>query len=557
MDALLAQLERDPGRTRRAFAGATALSVVVAGGAYGIARYQARQADACSVAPPRIGEVWGGAQRAALAAAFTEAGPSYGEEVTERVTARLDAYTTEWSRSWAETCERARREELSDTLTDLRYACLDERLGAAAARIEVLRSADAETVEKATQVIATLPRIAPCSDNVYLQSAVRPPDDPARARQVAAARERLMVTRARIDAGKYVEGAREAVALLEEARGIGYAPLVARAGFVAGVGQVHAGEHKAAVVSFEDAYHEALAAGDDELAALASANLVLVLGGKLIQLDDARRWVRHAKSLVKRVGEDTLASENLENALGGMEQQGQDFAAAERHYRRAIELSAELHGPQSARVALLHSNLAGVLASQQRWDELEDEIEEALRLMRAEFGPSHPILSHPLSNLASGYIRQGRYDDALRALGQAIEIRVAALGPDDFSLSILLLNKGTVQDAKGELAGALKSFKRALENPRARARCGASPARAAVQQHRQHPPAARRVHGREATVQARARDPGAQRRPHPLDAAGVPQRVRARVAPGTVTRARRSRRSSGGWPSRARRTTRR
>ncbi len=463
MDALLAALSRDPGQLRRRAAAVALLTAGVAGGAYGVARYQAAQAPRCTGGAQQLAATWGDGERAELNEAFAATGLNYGAEVAERVTAQLDDYTARWSLARRESCELGLRREISGALLDLRNTCLDERLGAVRARVSLLLEADAETVENATKTVASLPRLAPCSDNAYLQAAVKPPDDPALAERVAATRERLELARARIDAGKYAEGTAEAAALLEEARALGYEPLIATAGFATGFGETEAGDSQKAITLLTDAYHTALGAGDDETAALTASYLVFILGGRLARYEDARRWTPHAASMVKRVGESSRASVQFENGLGAMAQKSGDAAAADAHFSRALELAERLFGPKDTRTALLYSNLAAAYAAQQRWGEAESAALTALEVMEAGYGPNHPIIALPLTNLSIGYQYQGKFEKAFETMGRALEIRESALGPEHVSVSTMLVNIGSIQEKMGRDDDALVSFERALE----------------------------------------------------------------------------------------------
>ncbi|MCA9715619.1 MAG: tetratricopeptide repeat protein, partial [Myxococcales bacterium] len=462
MDALLDALSRDPGRARLRVGAVLGLTAAVAGTAYGLARLQGPDEPVCTGGAEQLAEVWGDAQREALARAFTEAGVTYGDEVSERVSAQLDAYTERWSQARRESCELHERRELSDALLDLRYACLDERLRAVRARVSLFHEADASTVENAAKAVSQLPTLTRCSDNAYLQAAVKPPEDPEIARAVDDIKEELALARANIDAGHYTAGADAARELLTRAHELGYEPLIGRVSFVVGLGETELGHPESAIKTFKSAYHTALAVGDDEGAALAASYIVFVYGVNMAEHQEAKRWMPHARSLIRRAGDDVAASLILENALGAMAQKTSNPDAAEEHFRRAIELCERLESHRDVRMAMLYSNLAGSYAAQQRWREHEETARTAIEMMESEYGPHHPVLAMTLTNVGAGYHYQGRTKDALEVMGKALKIAEEALGPEHESLATMLQNIGAIQNNAGDREAALTSYQRAL-----------------------------------------------------------------------------------------------
>src|SRR6188508_2070861 len=113
---------------RRAVVGAGML--VLAGGALAL-----RGSDAAAPPPPCQGvargldEVWGGARRAEVAAAFAASDRPFAGRMLAATTEALDGYGRDWAAMRVEACRATRvTGEQSAELLDLRMQCLDRRL---------------------------------------------------------------------------------------------------------------------------------------------------------------------------------------------------------------------------------------------------------------------------------------------------------------------------------------------------------------------------------------------------------------------------------------------
>ncbi|HWN69964.1 MAG TPA: serine/threonine-protein kinase, partial [Haliangium sp.] len=127
MDALLAELARDPARTRRRWSmgilggGIAALGVVAVIGLTG----SDRRAAVCTGASARIAEVWNQEQKVAIERAMLATGVSYAAGTWQRTRALLDRYADEWAAAHTDACEAtAVRHEQSGEVLDQRMQCL-------------------------------------------------------------------------------------------------------------------------------------------------------------------------------------------------------------------------------------------------------------------------------------------------------------------------------------------------------------------------------------------------------------------------------------------------
>src|SRR5258706_5616758 len=165
MDALLADLRRDPSAARRRVATVAAVGLALMLG-IGAARGAKRDpAPVCQGASSKLAGVWDEDRESALHAAFVASGSPFAEDAFQRTSASLDAYTRGWVGMHLEACEATRvRGDQSEEMLDLRVECLQERLAEVKAQVDVLAHADARMVEKAVPAVRSLPPIAACAD---------------------------------------------------------------------------------------------------------------------------------------------------------------------------------------------------------------------------------------------------------------------------------------------------------------------------------------------------------------------------------------------------------
>ncbi len=465
MTALLAALERDPGRwARRVGAGVCAAAVAVAG-SYELARRQAERAlaesYACSGAQGRVGALWGVAEAERLREAFAGTGLAYAAEVGERVVARLDDYARRWAELYTEACQANRRGELSDEQLDLRMRCLDERAQHLAARARIFAAADGVVVENAAQAAASLPLLSRCEDHEYLSASVRPPEDPALARAVDELRGGLATALSQINAGDLRAGAALADSLRARAFELRYKPIRAYASLVAGSAANSLGELDEAAALFEEAYHLALEAKTDEHAATAAASLVFVHGARRADTEAAARWAPHATSMVRRVGPRARAYAILENGLGALSLRTGDLDASLEHFDAAIRWYESIEGPPAPELGRILLNRASALGIQGRVQESMKSSLRAQELLEQIVGTEHPLLAHVHANRGSGYFQQGDFKAARAEYARAVEISERAFGLEHLDNALFLLNLSSAQRRQGELEAALKSLERA------------------------------------------------------------------------------------------------
>jgi tetratricopeptide (TPR) repeat protein len=105
-----------------------------------------------------------------------------------------------------------------------------------------------------------------------------------------------------------------------------------------------------------------------------------------------------------------------------------EYAAAEEHFTRALELARELDGPDSRESLLLTSQLARVLSETYR--ESHDLVIPALDAARKAFGPNHEVTRELLWRVAVTRAQRGEPAEALTLLRELQE-NLARTAPGD------------------------------------------------------------------------------------------------------------------------------
>lgn len=131
----------------------------------------------------------------------------------------------------------------------------------------------------------------------------------------------------------------------------------------------------------------------------------------------AAEWYERALGLLDRA-EDHSQHPFLYNSLASVRKAMGDFGAAEVAYRRAIQMTMDLHGPNDPEVATYMTNLGVELTELGRLEEAEDLLLQGLALREHLYGANHPEIAHSLTNLGvvsharHNYQRAGEYYEA-------------------------------------------------------------------------------------------------------------------------------------------------
>ncbi|MBN2496444.1 MAG: serine/threonine protein kinase [Deltaproteobacteria bacterium] len=227
MAALLSRLSRDPHGKRLWKAAAVLLAAGIGLTAPWLLSSGDRLPD-CSRAAERLQGCWDARIRSQGRAAFLASRRAYAENAWKHAAGGIDRYAQDWVAAHTEACEATWVESRqSESLLDLRMACLDQRLAALRSLGRRLAEADAETVEQAAELVGKLPRLAICSDAGNLLSPTPLPASEEDRDEIQRVREQLAAMAVSMRRGEHDRVLGQLDALEARAREMGYQPVLA------------------------------------------------------------------------------------------------------------------------------------------------------------------------------------------------------------------------------------------------------------------------------------------------------------------------------------------
>jgi serine/threonine protein kinase/tetratricopeptide (TPR) repeat protein len=504
MDALLAELARDPAQIRRRWLLAAGVVCGLSAVALGVRTVRRQQVKVCQGAAEKLAGVWDPARREAVHRAFLATGLPYAESAFRGATLALDGFAASWVGMHTEACEATRvRGEQSEELLDLRMECLAERREQARALVDLFTRADAQSVQKAVQASSALGGLERCANAAALKAPIRLPTDPAVRAKVDGLRKRLATIKALNDASRYGEALPLVLSVVDDARAIGHPAIVAEALFQYAATEEGEGKYADAEASMVDVAASAVAARDDLTAAEAWVHLVYLSGYLRARYSDGERWAKFAEAGVERSGDEKQRSDLLNNQADLLSSQGKHQEAlalglraleireraygpdhratgicvenvaielyylgraeeAMTYYRRAMAIQEKTLGREHPDVGMTLGNVVGVLVDLERYDEAIQDAQRALATQEKALGPDHPDLAVTLDNLGDALIGQGHPDQALVPLRRALAIQEKALGADHPNVADSLTSLGRALLAQHDPRGARALLERAL-----------------------------------------------------------------------------------------------
>jgi tetratricopeptide (TPR) repeat protein len=458
MEALLAALApRAPRMRAWALAAAATVGVLSIGTHYVLAHQ--RQVR-CEQQVEQLAASWSPERRERVHAAFLATGKPYAAAAWDRLALALDAHVSQWRALRTEACLAGGED--TQGLASLTATCLDTRLWQLAAITDMLEKADAQTVQRAPHLVASLEGLTGCKDAPALSTRPQPPD--ALRPRVDAVRRTLAEARARLDANRYEEGIALTSALQRELGGLNYRPLEAEV--LALHGQLHGLNGN--LGEAEDILYRALwaaeAGRDDVTAARAWLLLLWAVGDQLGRASEVERLAQHARAAVERLGQERSPAftTDLHLRLGGVRLvQGKLELAAE-EFSRGLELSRQTHGPDSMTTSYFLSGLGRIRSLQRRDAEALALYRQTHELRERLLGPEHPALALNLSNIAIELLAVGQREEAIATWQRSLALLETAHPANHQNFGAPLSNLATALRTLGRLEEARRNLERAL-----------------------------------------------------------------------------------------------
>ncbi|MBX7081959.1 MAG: tetratricopeptide repeat protein, partial [Nannocystaceae bacterium] len=457
----------------------------------------------CVGADAAIDQTWNDDARAALRAALTDT--AGGAEALARTEGVLDAYAASWRASAVAACEATRvAGHQSDTVLDLRVACLERRRGELAQTLRLVDQGTPQVRARAAGLVAALPRIAACDDVVALQTELPPPDDPQRAADVAALRERLAHVAAMVRAADHAGAAAEADAIVSDAEAVAYPPVLAEALLQRATIRDLQAKRADARGDLDRVWLLAVELGHHAVETEAAIRLAFSIGVRDRDVDAGLQWAATALALARRTGTDALllamAHDTHASVLELAERRREAVAEAElalalregelgpdhvaiasslanvamlrwktdegaqaiEQLQRAIAMQQRVTGALHPDVALLQQRLAVVLSGDGRYEEALDQLRAAAGIVDATVGEQSTVAARIHTSMGRALHELGRIDEALDHLRRAVAIFEALLGPEHPELGPALNALAVALPERGLYEEALTVSRRVL-----------------------------------------------------------------------------------------------
>jgi serine/threonine protein kinase/class 3 adenylate cyclase len=143
------------------------------------------------------------------------------------------------------------------------------------------------------------------------------------------------------------------------------------------------------------------------------------------------------------------------------------YAPAEQHLKRALQLRSEELGEDHPGTLAVINHLAQVYRAQDRYDDAEPLFVRTLEIRRRVLGADHPDTLQSMNNLAHLYNRQGRYDKAEALYIETLETCRRVLGEDHVGTLAVMNNLALLYKRQGRYDQAEPLYARSLELRRA------------------------------------------------------------------------------------------
>ena len=175
--------------------------------------------------------------------------------------------------------------------------------------------------------------------------------------------------------------------------------------------------------------------------------------------DEAVAFYRRALPLIPRSDRDARAT--LAHNLGGIEHARGNYARAEPHARRSVQLRAALHGAAHPAVAADVAALAAIVDARGRLTEAAALYRRALAVFTRKLGTRSLEVGLNLASLAAVEQRRGGRARARGLYARALAIQERLLGRDHADVAMTVNNLAVLERDAGRLERSATLFRRA------------------------------------------------------------------------------------------------
>ncbi|MGH1344149.1 MAG: protein kinase domain-containing protein [Nannocystales bacterium] len=417
--------------------------------AVGAASVVSTRDERCAGAHDQLVGIWDDARALELERSMLGTDLSYAETTWARTRAALQTYAADWESMYTEACEATtlRGEQSADVMAQ-RMRCLHRAKAGLQAATTVFAEADADVLERASEIVTQLDPLQRCADLDALGDDVPPP---AAHEEASVAEVEALVARSRAEAsaGHYPLAQEIATQASLRAEGLTYVPLLAEVAWARAlsydVSDMRAGhEHDGLEPSLREALRLALTSRKESLAHGAATRLIGLVGGRVGRAEEGLRYREVAEALIRN---DPRREALTRGALARvLRKQGKRAEALEE-----LRAAAQLVSDSEPMLRLeLQGQIASLLVGLSRADEAEVLLREMLETYDGFLGPDHPSLGALHRRLAFALMWQHRYPEAEAIYREAVESLVRALGRDHANVSMARSELAAVLDQQGK-----------------------------------------------------------------------------------------------------------
>jgi tetratricopeptide (TPR) repeat protein len=182
------------------------------------------------------------------------------------------------------------------------------------------------------------------------------------------------------------------------------------------------------------------------------------------EFEAADRYFRRSLELRRHtLGHDHPDVASSLHDLGNNDYRLARYDDAEAHLGEALAIRTRVHGRQHARVADTENSLGAVDYARGEFARARDHYQRALTIREQALGLDHPNTAASWVNLGNAELMTEDFEKARANYEHALEIHEKTLGPDHPTVAYSLTNIGLVLRNQSKLAESLGYYQRALK----------------------------------------------------------------------------------------------
>ncbi|MEM9461920.1 MAG: serine/threonine-protein kinase [Myxococcota bacterium] len=412
MDALLAELQRDPPDTGRPWlTAAVALGVgTLLVGTYLLTR--GPDEDRCVSPHDRLSSTWGPAQRDTLREVFSATSLSFADTSGQSTVRMLDAWSARWSEQWVDQCHAAIEAAAGgsfDPQAQPEIRCLDLQRRDLEALVARMIEADDAVVLRAPRAASAMPEPARCQAvEVELSISDRsPPSSSDERERLAQLHTSMAQGRALLHTGAPDKAARIAEALVDSAVALSDPGLEAEAGLLLARAHDARDDPGRAKRQLRKVMLTAAAGRRPGLEADAWTEMVTVVGERLGQHDEGHHIALAAEAAIVRAHDPPGLRAQLGAARAGIQLDRGRYDDAREHLERTLERLQAQDPPPPLLLADTWHDLGVALDGLSRFEEALAAHEHAQSKREQVLGAQHPLVGATLARLGGTMLGLG------------------------------------------------------------------------------------------------------------------------------------------------------